>query len=221
MSTKIPLVLRLIQVTTMVIIVITLFGLERLKTNADYRVYFDKPAPLLLDHNLVREKYSDLDSLIVVLTAEHGSLLEPATIDFYQVVSERRIEVTNSTGLNSFYQIIDDDFGVPSATSSDKLLALITENYRYRDLITATGKRGLLVINADLPGIDKAGEVKHFVSTAKAILEQELATSNIALSLNYSGLLALNDAYVTVVSHDFKRFIPLLLLIYSACLFYF
>jgi predicted RND superfamily exporter protein len=221
MTAKIPLLLRLIQVTTVVIIVITLFGLERLKTNADYRVYFDKSAPLLLDHNLVREKYSDLDSLIVVLTAEHGSLLEPAYIDFYQAVSARLIEVTNSAGLNSFYQIIDDDFGVPSATSSDKLLALITENYRYRDLITATGKRGLLVINADLPGIDKAGEVKHFVSTAKAILEQELATSNIALSLNYSGLLALNDAYITVVSQDLKRFIPLLLLIYSACLFYF
>lgn len=209
------------QVTAVVIIIIILTGLGQLKTNADYRVYFDKSAPLLLEDSVVREKYSELDSLVVVLTAEQGNLLEPDYIDFYQSVSTRLLEITSAARINSFYQIIDDDFGVASTTPSDKLLALIIDSPRYRDLITVTGSRGLLVIDTDLPGVDKASEVKQFVSNIKAILEQELAASNIPLTLNYSGLLALNNAYTEVVSHDLKRFIPLLLLIYSACLIYF
>lgn len=221
MTTKTTLAIRFIQVFAVVIIAIIVAGVSQLKTNADYRVYFDKLAPLLLEDNLVRETYSELDSLVVVLTAEQGSLLESEYIGFYQSIAPRLIEIENALRVNSFYQIIDEDFGVPSATASDKLLALVSESPRYRDLITADGARGLLVLDADLPGIDKASEVKLFVSRTKTLLEQELAASNISLTLNYSGLLALNNAYIDVVRSDLKRFIPLLLLIYTACLFYF
>jgi predicted RND superfamily exporter protein len=199
MTTKTTLAIRFIQVFAVVIIAIIVAGGSQLKTNADYRVYFDKLAPLLLEDNLVREKYAELDSLVVVLTAEQGSLLEPEYIDFYQSLAPRLLEIENAARINSFYQIIDEDFGAPSATASDKLLALVSESPRYRDLITADGTRGLLVIDADLPGVDKASEVKLFVSRTKALLEQELAASNIPLTLHYSGLLALNNAYIDVV----------------------
>ncbi|MFQ3322420.1 MAG: putative RND superfamily exporter protein [Pseudomonadales bacterium] len=95
------------QVTAVVIIIIILTGVGQLKTNADYRVYFDKSAPLLLEGSVVREKYSELDSLVVMLTAEQDNLLEPDYIDFYQSVSTRLLEIKSAARINSFYQIID------------------------------------------------------------------------------------------------------------------
>ena len=212
---------RSIQVSIVFCCIVVLYGLLQLKTNADYRVYFNKSSALLLEDNFVRKEYSELDSLVVVFTAEQGHLLESDYIDFYQSVSLRLLEIENAVRLNSFYQIVNDDFGVPATTASDKLLALVAESSRYRDLITIDGKRGLLIIDADLSGVDKAAKVKQFVSRTKGLLEHEIAANNIPLTLNYSGLLALNNAYIDVVRSDLKRFIPLLLLIYSVCLFYF
>jgi predicted RND superfamily exporter protein len=43
----------------------------------------------------------------------------------------------------------------------------------------------------------------------------------LSIAVNYSGTLALNEAYIDVVRHDLKRFLLLLMLIFATCLFAF
>ena len=60
-----------------------LYGLSGLKTNADYRVYFDKSDPLLQADASIAKQYAELDNLILILSTSNAALLEPGLVQFY------------------------------------------------------------------------------------------------------------------------------------------
>ena len=59
------------------------------------------------------------------------------------------------------------------------------------------------------------------MTEVKSVIDSQLNSKNFKLAVNYSGTLALNEAYIDVVRHDLKRFIPCLFLIFIICLFVF
>ncbi len=72
-----------VLVLVLLSIAISLYGFTGLKTNADYRVYFDQDDPLLQTDNQLGEQYAQLDSLILILSTEDDTLLKPDLINFY------------------------------------------------------------------------------------------------------------------------------------------
>jgi uncharacterized protein len=189
------------SVLVLVGILACLYGLTGLKTNADYRVYFDKSDPLLQIDNAVAAQYAELDGLILILSAEKKTLLEPGLIEFYPRFEQRLLQVAYVERVTGFFQHLDE--GAAS------------------NLITADGRIGMLNIAVALPRQNTAREVKQFMQAIESVVDDSFRLKQLSVSVNYSGTLALNEAYIDVVRHDLKRFVPLLLLIFTICLFSF
>lgn len=207
-------------------IVICLCGLAGLKTNADYRVYFNPNDPLLQADNALGKQYARLDSLLLILSVEKGSLLEPALLNLYPVLEQQLASIEHVGRVTGFFQFLEDEGNlevevVESAVneSAEDLLLRLRAHPRGVNMIAADGRFGLLNVGVSLPGINTAKEVKQFMSTVETVVNKQLVLNELPVTVHYSGTLALNEAYIDVVRHDMKRFVPCLLLIFMFCLF--
>lgn len=215
-----------VSVLVLISLLVCLYGLKGLNTNADYRVYFDENDPLLQMDARLGSKYARLDSLIVIFSATKDTLLEPVLIKFYPEFEQHLYNIEHVEDVKGFFQFLDGDtnFNDESMSSGDEpehLLQKLRTQSKSTNLITADGLIGLLNIGVTLPGVNTAKEVKQFMSELESVIDSQIDKYNLNLTVNYSGTLALNEAYIDVVRHDLKRFVPFLFLIFSICLFYF
>ena len=178
-----------------------LYGLSGLKTNADYRVYFDRSDPLLQIDASIAKRYAELDSLILILSIEEGNLLESGLMQFYPEFERQLLAIEYVERVTGFYQ------GLAPAAGND--------------LMSNDDRIGMLNIGVALPGLNTAREVQQFMQSIEVLIEGSSGLQTQGVSVDYSGTLALNEAYIDVVRHDLKRFVPLLLLICSLCLYLF
>jgi len=211
-----------VLVLVLVSIVICLYGLTGLKTNADYRVYFDKEDPLLQKDNQIGEQYAQLDSLILIISREDGTLLEPDLINIYTGFEKQLLNIRYIERVTAFFQFLDDESLVTNDNQEpEDLLHRLRTHSRGTNLITADGRYGLLNIEVSFPGENTAKEVKQFMTEVKSVADRQFKPKNLNIAVNYSGTLALNEAYIDVVRHDLKRFVPCLFSIFFICLFAF
>ena len=211
-----------VLVLVLVSIVICLYGLTGLKTNADYRVYFDKEDPLLQKDNQIGEQYAQLDSLILIISREDGTLLEPDLINIYTGFEKQLLNIRYIERVTAFFQFLDDESLVTNVNQEpEDLLHRLRTHSRGTNLITADGRYGLLNIGVSFPGENTAKEVKQFMTEVKSVADRQFKPKNLNIAVNYSGTLALNEAYIDVVRHDLKRFVPCLFSIFFICLFAF
>ncbi len=216
----------MVSVLVLISLLVCLYGLTGLTTNADYRVYFDKSDPLLQMDASLGNKYARLDSLIVILSATKDTLLEPTLIKFYPEFEQNLYNIEHVKDVKGFFQFLDEDisFNDESMGTNDDpeyLLQKLRAQARSTNLITADGQIGLLNIGVTLPGVNTAKEVKQFMSELESVIDSQIYKHDLNITVNYSGTLALNEAYIDVVRHDLKQFVPFLFLILSVCLFYF
>ena len=211
----------------LIVLIISLFGLSQLKTNADYRVYFDKTDSLLLKDKELEDKYSHLDSLLIILEAKKETLLRSELTELYQSLEEQLYKTKYVKRINGFFQFLDDETsfedelsGIEDNSSPAELLKRLQDNPRSTHLINQDGRFGLIDIGVHLPGVNTAKEVKSFMVELKSIVNNQLSSVD-SVAIHFSGTLALNEAYIDVVRDDLKIFVPALILIFLLCLFAF
>lgn len=209
-------------------LVICFYGLTNLKTNADYRVYFDKDDPLLQVEQVLAEQYAEMDSLILILSTGQNTLLEPTLVDAYAEFEQALANINYVQRITGFFQFLGEDVSFEEAFSDAEptqdattVLQRLRSNAAGKNFITADGRYGLLNIGVSLPGENAAKEVKQFMVAVDTVIDKQPWLKEYSVTINYSGPLALNEAYIDVVRHDLKRFIPLLFLLFSICLFVF
>lgn len=212
-----------IMMLVLVSVLVCLYGLSGLKTNADYRVYFDKSDPLLKMNNQIGQQYSELDSLILILSRKEGSLLEADLLSFYPEFEQRLANINYVERINGFFQFTDADsdavfLDTDVIEDPETLLKRLRTDSVSKNLITADGRFGLLKIDVLLPGENAAKEVRQFMIALESVVDNEAQLKTSSVIVNYSGTLALNEAYIDVVRHDLKRFIPFLFLIFLVSL---
>jgi len=217
--------------TTLVLVLLSIFiclyGLTGLKTNADYRVYFDKNDTLLKTNNEVGNQYSELDSLILILSTEKGTLLASELIDLYSEFEKQLDGIDYVERVTGFFQFLEADVSFDDLNTSESyetpenLLKRLQTNSASKNMITTDGRMGLVNIGIALPHENTAKEVKSFMTAVESVINDNHKLSELSVTVNYSGTLALNEAYIDVVRHDLKRFIPLLFLILSIFLYVF
>ncbi|MGB1799796.1 MAG: efflux RND transporter permease subunit, partial [Gammaproteobacteria bacterium] len=207
--------------------IVCLSGLFGLKTNADYRVYFDSNDPLLQTDSLLAEQYARLDSLLLILSVDESTLLEPALIELYPELKKQLEGIEHVKRVTGFFDFSEDEnnfeFDVTSSDSNtdEGLLKRLRAHPRAMNMITQDGSLGLLEVGVSLPGINAAKEVKQFMTAIEAVINTQLNSLSAPVDVHYTGTLALNEAYIDVVRDDLKRFIPGLFLIFLICLFAF
>ncbi len=217
-----------ILVLVLIGLVISLYGLTGLRANADYRVYFDPEDTLLQKDRALGQQYSQTDSLLLILEAKKGSLLEPELLAIYPSLETHFYNIEYVERIRSFFQFLQNDNTfefeqeiLDEKESDENSLLRLRNHPRAVNLITADGRFGLLEIGVALPGINTAKEVKQFMADVEIVLNEQFISNESSVAVHYSGTLALNEAYIDVVRHDLKRFVPCLLFIFLFCLFLF
>jgi len=227
----------------LLIIVISLLGASQLNTSSDYRVYFEPSDPIVNAKVEFDKKYTLGDSLVVILEYDQQIDVSSQALQKYSVINEKLNDLPLVSTVQSFSSPLslakidnsstsDEDEFISDQNelnqqkndellqlSLTKRLALLTKDTASKELLSNDLQNGLIIIDADYQNNNK--NLIDLIANIKQIITTELAPLVSIKSINYSGTLALNHAYLDVVSHDIKIFIPGLILLLLACLFLF
>ncbi|MGE0471268.1 MAG: RND family transporter [Nitrospira sp.] len=212
------------------------YGASGLRLNANYDAYFDTNDPLLAVNNDLADKYASDESVIIILESLKHDMLIPAhyaVIDRI-IAAERALPfVTRVSSIADFvdlYPEIDtvqleghdsDNDGTTSTKPAflhpnrDRLLS---DEYARRLLLSEDGRFALIEITLALPGDGKADVLLNTMAQLRAFVKKEISLAQVPIIAHYTGTLALKEAYVLVVRHDLKMFLPALILLFLATL---
>lgn len=217
----------LILVLVLTGLIISLSGLTGLKTNADYRVYFDKQDNLLQIDNALAAQYSHLDSLLLILEAKDEALLNDELVSLYPALAEQFSQIAFVERIDGFFQFLENDdffqteFNLTTENESTAArLQRLKEHPRANNMISNNGQFGIIEIGVRLPGENAAKEVIGLMDDVDRVVNEQLNKLG-SINIHLSGTLALNKAYIDVVRDDLKRFVPLLFIIFILSLFAF
>lgn len=226
-----------ISVAAVLIVVAALgYGAGGLLLNASYDAYFDTNDPLLAVNNDLADKYASDESVIIILESLKHDMLVPA---HYAVIdriraAERALpfikRVTSIADHIEFYPEIDTvqieghDSGHDETTSTKPASLslnrdpMLSDEYVRRLLLSQDGRFALIEITFALPGDGKADVLLNAMAQLRAFVKQEINLARVPIIAHYTGSLALKEAYVLVVRHDLKMFLPALILLFLATL---
>jgi len=228
-----------------VIIGVSLFGASKLNTSSDYRVYFEALDPTVNAKKSFDNKYELGDSLVIILEYDQPIDVSSKAIKQYSHINNQLNELPLVSSIQSFStplhlakenilltsdddenEFISDENELNKQKNDELLqlnltqrLALLTNNTASKELLSHDLTHGLLIVDADYQNSNV--KLIELIATIKQIMATNLAPLNSIKSINYSGTLALNHAYLDVVSHDIKIFIPGLILLLFICLYIF
>lgn len=229
----------------LVIIVVSLLGASKLNTSSDYRVYFEQSDLTVNAKKAFDKKYALDDSLVIILGYDQPIDVSSKALTQYSLINKKLNELSLVNSIQSFSdplhfanenilltsdddenEFISDENELNKQKNDELLqlnlqqrLALITDNTASKELLSHNLHYGLMIIDADYQNSNK--KLIELIATIKQIMATNLAPLDSIKTINYSGTLALNHAYLDVVSHDIKIFIPGLILLLFICLYIF
>lgn len=226
-----------------IVIFISLVGISQLNTSSDYRVYFESSDPTVNDKEYFDKKYALGDSLVVILEYNQSIDVSSLAIQQYSLINKKLNELSLVNGVQSFsapLNLVDEN--IPLTIDDDEnefindtnelnhqqnnellqlsltqRIALLTENTASKELLSHDLHYGLMIIDADYQNDNH--KLIDLIASIQQIISEHLAPLDSIENINYSGTLALNHAYLDVVSHDIKIFIPGLILLLFICLY--
>ena len=212
------------------------YGAGGLRLNASYDAYFDTNDPLLAVNNDLAEKYAGDESVIIILESLKHDMLVPA---HYAVIdrirtAERALPFIKRVSSIADYVDLYPEIGTVKikghesgndGTTSTKPASLylnrdrlLSDQYVRRLLLSEDGRFALIEITFALPGDEKADVLLDTMAQLRAFVKQEINLAQVPIIAHYTGTLALKEAYVLVVRHDLKMFLPALILLFLATL---
>lgn len=222
----------LLFVLLIVIVVIGLNGLRYLTTNAHYSAYFAQGDQVMEELDWFKQHFQLRDSL-VILIRDQGALQDDR-IALYSQLNKRLKQLPYISRVQSYFSPLlpDSPFGEQEGVReiqelypqpSDRLEQIQTHpvaNTLYRaDGNNASGGSGLIVLSVDFPLLDSVGEIQHLTTEAKKNIETAFQQWAPLPEWYLSGVVGLNQAYIDVVRHDLRFFIPGLLLTFTLLLY--
>lgn len=187
-------------------------GLPRLDLNAHYSAYFDPTDPLRKTHVALTERYAQHDGFLIVLESLLADMLSPDHFAALERLSDALEELPEVQRVSSVADpVFRDDPGERPTRSS-----LLGHERVGGLLLSEDARLALLEVAAD-PGPDvDAGDVLELAGRVRAAADAALV--GLPIRAHYTGTLALNEAYVRVVRHDLRLFLPGLLVTFAAVL---
>ncbi|HSA86251.1 MAG TPA: efflux RND transporter permease subunit, partial [Nitrospira sp.] len=227
----------LVTVAAVLVLIAALgYGASGLRMNASYDAYFDSNDPLLAVNNDLANKYASDESVIVILESLKDDMLVPAhyavidriraaerALPFIKRVSSIADFVDRSPEMDAV-QIKGRGSGHDGATSTKPAFVnlnrdrLLSDEYVRRLLLSEDGRFALIEITFALPGNGNANVLLDAMAELRAFVKQEISLAQVPIIAHYTGTLALKEAYVLVVRHDLKVFLPALILLFLATL---
>lgn len=204
-------------------------GLSGLKLNASYNAYFDAQDPILQEHRNLQSTFSISDSLIIALEFAEPIALEPAAVELLHTLKRDLlsldivVEISSVLDLESSEQAGFDEldlelFNLDSETALSAPIPTIdiravSSDPRAYGLLVSNDKTALVLdITTNLPQQTSAPQLLQALSDIRTVVQKTARLSNLKPTVRFSGPLALNEAYISVIRHDLKVFLPTLIL---------
>ncbi|MCW9018177.1 MAG: MMPL family transporter, partial [Kangiellaceae bacterium] len=213
-----------------IILLFSIAGLKDLKLSANYRVYFDPDSSLYQLDQSISDKYKLTDSLLLVLSSDIDFLEERAW-NSVRKLTDVLTELPPVTQVKNYQIIAESNNSQPYNAEFDeewqanKTLAERQKLYfthpRAAQVLSQDGRTALLKIEVDLGGNPSARNILSFNQSVAAQVNQFRAEFPFISNVRFGGVQTLNKAYIEVVRHDLKFFIPGLFVIFSIGLYFF
>lgn len=205
------------------------FGLDGLKLNASYSAYFDPEDPILREHRDLQSRFSVDDNLLIVIDYAGSKALEPAVIEhLHAMVSALQaldivVRVSSVLDFGSSDEAEFDDldqelFSLDNESSTSNAIPSINvqavkDDPRGQGLLLSKDSSALILdVTLDLPEKTPAPKLLQALAVVRATVDKTIKSSPVTAKARYSGPLALNEAYISVIRHDLKVFLPALVI---------
>lgn len=191
-----------LNLAMLLLLLLTIAGLQHLTTNASFLAYFDQKDPLFAEYQRLQENFTSRERLLVVVQRKDGGSLLEAD-GFYR----------QSRDLHKQLEGLPEVVRVRGFLTALKLKSNIFLSPRARtaldgSFISADSSTALIVLDVALQNRKSARQILAFNGQVTALVDAAYS-DDIAGYL--SGTMALNNAYIDTVRHDLKYFIPVLL----------
>ncbi len=218
---------RVLSLFLSVLVVFSLaLGTQHLAFSTDYRVFFGKDNPQLLDFEKLQNVFSKDDNVMLVVESQDGEVFSKAHLAVIQSLTEASWQVPFSTRVDSITNfqhtegsedelVVRDLVEFPEDMSAEdlakaKAIALAEPQLRNR-LIDPSASVSAINITLELPGksLDETPDVARFV---RDLRDQTLA-DNPGLKIYLSGMVMLNNAFGEASQVDMAKLNPIMFLV--------
>ena len=211
-------------------------GLPGLRFNADYKAYFDPDDPFLQQLSTIEKRFETTDNIVVILSRQMGSILEPEAYRLLTRLTERAWELPYIHRVQSIASLplpsnVDEgsffEEGQSGTSHGDKRLdvpdiSVLSKHPRVSGLLISEDTRTAAInLFFHFPAQDTATELPHAADAVRRLVEDTLSTKPNDIESYLTGTVMLGDNYVNVVLHDLRLFIPCLLLMFLGSLTWF
>ena len=208
--------------------VIAVTGLKGLTLNPNYDAYFTPEDITLLTHRQLQQRFNNDDSLIVALDFNEPIALQTvavevlaevvAALEELPVVSSTRsilnLPAAEESDFDAFEAELLELEGVESPAQGVKRSVdaeRVRQDPRGPGLLVSKREDALAVdVKLTLPEDIDSSQLLASVATVRRAVAQAIGTVDIAVTPKFTGPLILNEAYVSVIRHDLKVFLPAL-----------
>ncbi len=215
-------VIRYPGVTILLSVLLVVFlagGLENLRLNTDFRIYFDPSDERLLEFKRINEEFVRNEAVLFALAPEEGDIF---TNEFLQVVRNLAEEAAWLPWAWQTYAITTltesvaegDEIHVrpiiPDGPLSDAGLRNVRENafgnVNLRNgLLAPDGRATGVVVYFEMPHEDAAAENKQVAEAAQALAD---TFARPGVQIYVSGSMPFNHAFVESIRHDAEHLYP-------------
>lgn len=222
-------------IATLLLFIVASVGLTQIQFNSHYSAYFSPEDDNIKQANYFAKQYGNSDSLIIAINDDATQVLSAQRIIDYSQLQLALEELPYVVEINSFYQnfLLEPWLEQQEALSyildntpqqADRILAVM-QNPKTKRLIsvneakptasdTGTKQLALIEITTNVPKADSQAMLE-FSQTLDDKITPLINSWQHAPKVYYSGTMALNKTYFSVVRHDIKIFIPSLLIVFS------
>jgi predicted RND superfamily exporter protein len=186
-------------------------GLGNLRFNSHYSVYLDADDPRLLEQQAIAKTFARGDNVLVMLVSEDDTFV---SADLFELLEDLTSRLSALEHVRSVISISELGIAGESETADGALVPTMQQLREHGRaiglLISADGRLAAINIDFELPD-RQAGTVLSALKLIRGAVEADLAGRSV--TVHYTGTLALNEAYISVVRHDLAVILPLLLLV--------
>ena len=209
---------------TLVMVVATGYGAQKLSFSNDYRMFFGHDNPQLLEFEKMQNTFNKNDNILFVITPKDGKVFTVDTLTAVKDITEEAWQIPFSTRVDSITNhqhtaaeeddlVVDDLVPDPSSLTGDDLYRIqsiaVNEPMLVRRLISPDSKYTGINVTVQLPG-EKLDEVPTAVAYARD-MKAKYTEKYPQLEIRLVGLTMMNNAFPEASRDDAQNLYPLAL----------
>ncbi|MFQ5455728.1 MAG: RND family transporter [Nitrospirota bacterium] len=214
-----------VVILSVLLTIIAAMGMKYIQFENDYRYYFSKENPQLINFETLQSIYNKNDNLLLVLEPEGGEVFTPSVLDAVEEITREAWKIPYAIRVDSITnfqrtRVIEDNLYIEDLIKSaleksvDELrearqIALAEPLLKNRLISNRAHVTGVNV-TLELPGKESDEQARVVIATR--VLAEKIKERHPGINIYITGLVALDNAFAEATINDMKSLIPLMYL---------